>query len=99
MENNQLKIYNVYMEDGENVFKVVVPAANEKEALDYVQGNGDVIAFKENLELSINIENLTSDLKATGWRQDALDLITRTIVREKLDKNYRAWYFAGKAVD
>ena len=41
----KLTVYNVYLDDGKSVFRVTVPAASKKEASDYVQGNGDVVAI------------------------------------------------------
>lgn len=33
-------VYNVYLDDGDNVYKIVVPAENEEEAAKYCEGNG-----------------------------------------------------------
>ena len=41
----KLTVYNVYLDDGKSAFRVTVPAASKKEAADYVQGNGDVVAI------------------------------------------------------
>lgn len=39
--------YMVYLDDGENVFKVAVPAESVESACKFVQGNGEVIAVKD----------------------------------------------------
>lgn len=42
-----MKKYMVYMDDGRDCFKAAIPAANEKAARKYVEGNGEVIAIKD----------------------------------------------------
>lgn len=40
----KMNIYDLYMDDGHSTFKVTVPAFSKKDAKEYVQGNGDVVA-------------------------------------------------------
>lgn len=42
-----MKKYMVYMDDGRDCFKAAIPAANEKAARKYVEGNGEVVAIKD----------------------------------------------------
>ena len=42
-----MKRFMVYLDDGDNVYKLAIPAKDEKAAREYVQGNGEVIAVKE----------------------------------------------------
>ena len=41
-----MKKYMVYLDDGKDCFKAAIPAANEKAARKYVEGNGEVIAAR-----------------------------------------------------
>lgn len=47
-----MKKYMVYLDDGKDCFKVAVPAVNEKAARKYVEGNGEVIAVREQGQIS-----------------------------------------------
>ena len=66
----KLTVYNVYLDDGKSVFRVTVPAASKKEAADYVQGNGDVVAINPASVQGIDLHHwpTTSNL-ASGARQ------------------------------
>lgn len=46
-----MKKYMVYMDDGRDCFKAAIPAANEKAARKYVEGNGEVVAIKDVTEV------------------------------------------------
>ena len=48
MKNQTMKIYTVYLEDGENCYKLTIPAFTKEQAIQYTAGNGEVIAIKEN---------------------------------------------------
>lgn len=44
----KMRKYMVYMDDGfDGCFKAAVPAKSQKEALEFVQGNGEVVAIKD----------------------------------------------------
>lgn len=83
----RFKVYNVYLEDKDNVFKVTVPAENEKKAIEYVKGNGEVIKVKLNPDLqNIHLETLANTLLRNGWGQLEVDVITRALAQVGLDR-------------
>lgn len=43
----KLRKYFVFVDDGDNAMKIATPAQNEKEARDFVAGNGEIIAVKD----------------------------------------------------
>ena len=83
----KFKVYNVYLEDREDVYKITVPAESEKKAIEYVKGNGEVIKVKLNPDLQdIHIETLANTLLRNGWEQLEVDVITRTLMQVGLDR-------------
>lgn len=75
-----MKKFMVYMEDREDVFKVAVPADNEKSARKYVEGNGDIIAVKDiTSDYPISNEKIGEALRAAGFGKIETDLITRAL--------------------
>lgn len=78
----QLRKYMVYVEDGDYVYKVAVPAEDEQSARDYVDGNGEVIMIKDLTEenkLRIFSTNVAEALKNYGFSTTQTDLIIRTL--------------------
>ena len=74
------KKFMVYLEDGEDVYKVAIPAKNEKDAREYVSGNGDVIAIKDiTSDFPISSIKVADALRAAGFGKIEIDLITRTL--------------------
>lgn len=71
------------MEDRDNVFTVNVPAPNKKTALEYVQGNGDIVKIVEHdwygYEPGIDATFLADTLRRNGFGQFEIDIITRTL--------------------
>lgn len=82
----KLTVYNVYLDDGKSVFRVTVPAASKKEAADYVQGNGDVVAIKPADLQGIDLDALADTLKRAQWGQMEIDIITRALAACGLDR-------------
>lgn len=75
-----LKKFYVYLDDGTDVMKVAIPAKTEKDARDYVNGNGDVIAVKDvTNELFIDVVKVSRALEAAGFGKIENDLICRTL--------------------
>lgn len=75
-----MKKFMLYMDDGENCFKVAVPAKNAKAAREYVNGNGDVIAVKDVTdEFPISAEKVASALKSAHFGETEIALITRCL--------------------
>mgnify|MGYP000062808970 CR=1 FL=1 len=77
------KAYIVYLDDGQNVFKVHIPAENEKEARDFVRGNGEIIACKPSLDRNeenpISMDLIMQALQNASFGQMEIDLITRAL--------------------
>ena len=75
------RAYEIIMEDRDSVYKVVVPATNEKEAAKYVEGNGDVVRVKEITDdYPISTEKVVEALKAASFGKVEIDLITRLVL-------------------
>lgn len=77
----KMDVYDVYMDDGHNTFKVTVPATSVKSAKEYVQGNGDVVAVKPSELQDIDIGFLADTLKRAQWGQQEIDVITRALAQ------------------
>lgn len=76
----KFKIYEVYMDDGRDCFKVTVPAQTKQGAIDYVNGNGEIIAIRESENLrDIDVDCLAETLRLNSWGQMEIDVITRLI--------------------
>lgn len=76
------KHYVVYLDDGENAYKVHIPAESEKKAREYVNGNGDVIAIKQGErtgECPISLGLIADALERSHFGQMEIDLITRAL--------------------
>lgn len=70
----------VYLDDGRDCYKVAVPAANEKAARKYVEGNGEVIAVKDITDdYPISLDKVVQALRNAQFGQTEIDLITRWI--------------------
>lgn len=80
----KLKIYKVYMEDNReccNSFSVLVPAWSKKEAIEYCDGNGDVVYVKDVTELfKFDLKSLSNALEVKKCASaDDIQVITRTL--------------------
>lgn len=76
----KFKIYEVYMDDGRDCFKITVPAQTKQGAIDYVNGNGEIIAIRESENLrDIDVDCLAETLRLNNWGQMEIDVITRLI--------------------
>lgn len=68
------------MDDGRDCFKVTVPAQTKQGAIDYVNGNGEIIAIRESESLKdIDVDCLAETLRLNSWGQMEIDVITRLI--------------------
>ena len=80
-------VYNVYLDDGDNVYKIVVPAENEEEAAKYCKGNGEIIAVRKNPDVQkINASDLADCLRKNGYGKPIIDVITRTLAMCGLER-------------
>ena len=82
----KLNVYSVYLDDGKDVFRVTVPAANKKDAAEYVRGNGNVVAIKPADLQDIDLDALADTLKRAQWGQMEIDIITRALAACGLDR-------------
>ena len=81
-----MNVYDLYMDDGHNTFKVTVPAFSKKDAKEYVQGNGEVVAIKPSELQDIDLNCLADTLKRNGWGQQEIDVITRALAQIGLER-------------
>ena len=73
------------MDDGKNCFKIAVPAKNEKDAKEYVKGNGEIIAIKDVTEdYPINLEKVVQALKQANFGITEIDIIARCLIINKI---------------
>lgn len=72
--------YMVYVDDGYDAMKIAVPAHNEKEAKEYVKGNGEIIAVKDVSEqYPIDANYLAEVLDESRFGEVEKDLIVRAL--------------------
>ena len=87
----KFNVYKVFVEDGEDVYKILVPATDEKDAESYCQGSGDIIATtKANPDKDVTdicISALAETLSRSHWGQQEIDVITRTLIRVGLARD------------
>lgn len=78
----QLKKFMVYIDDGDSCYKFAVPAVDEKDARNFVAGNGEIIAVKEvGEDYTINQVDIISTLERAGFDQHTVDFINRALYR------------------
>lgn len=81
-----MNVYDLHMDDGHNTFKVTVPAFSKKDAKEYVQGNGEVVAIKPSELQDIDLNCLANTLKRSEWGQQEIDVITRALAQIGLER-------------
>lgn len=80
MKTTAMRKYKVFLEDRDFCYKCFIPAKNEKEAREYVQGNGEVIAVKDVTEdYPISVEKVAQALANANFGKAEIDLITRAL--------------------
>lgn len=83
----KMKIYDVYVDDGKDVFKIVIPAESQKKAEQYVMGNGEIIKSRLNPDIqNIDINCLADTLKRNDWGQEEINIITRCLSQCGLER-------------
>lgn len=81
MKTLGFKKYMIYMDDGKDCFKLAIPARSISEAIEFVEGNGEVINIKDvTKEFPISVERVGSALAQFGFGEHERDLITRTLL-------------------
>ena len=74
------KVYKVYAEDYKDVYRMIIPAPNKKEAEYYASSGGlNIVKTTEVEDLKINTEWLCSFLTKEGFDTDGIDVICRAI--------------------
>ena len=82
-----LSVYDVYIDDGMNCSKIIVPAESETKAREYVKGNGEVVAIrKDPIAQDIDTDCLAQTLKDNGWGQVEISIIVRALEYVGLDR-------------
>lgn len=76
----KLKKYFVYLDDGENCYKLAVPAIDEDHAKKFAEGNGEIISIKE-VDFPIYTERVAIALENAGFTEHEKDFILRTLQR------------------
>ena len=78
----KLRKYFVFVDDDDNAMKIAVPAQNEKEARDFVTGNGEIIAVKDVTEsFEIPSTKVWEALEKGGFTDQQRDFLYRTLYR------------------
>lgn len=77
----KMRKYMVYVDDGEEVYKVAVPAETEDDARAYVAGNGEIIALRDVTDsMTISAYDVQRALAEYGVDKLARDMIYRALV-------------------
>ena len=84
-------IYQLYLDDGTDmVIKVLVPGISEADALDYADGNGELVSMKDVTDefrfSDQALQEMTRALRADGYGKHTADIITRLIEQTGLAK-------------
>lgn len=77
----KLNKYFVYLDDGNDVLKIAVPAESESEAEKFCEGNGEIVKIKEiTSEVQIAADAVAYALKkGQNFSETEIDLIIRTL--------------------
>lgn len=80
-----MKKYMVYMESGNDLYKIAVPADSEKKAREYVNGNGEVLLVKDvTEEYYIDAYKVAGTLLDAGFGEKEVDFIVRTLQQTRI---------------
>lgn len=72
--------YFVYIDDGEDFYKIAIAADSQRSAAAMCEGNGDVIAVVDVTDdFPISIDNVRNALKAAGFQKFEMDFICRVL--------------------
>lgn len=83
----KLHVYDLYLDDGHDCFKVIVPAPSKAAAVDYCQGNGTIVAVRDSDLQDIDLGCLSATLTQNDWGKQEIDLICRALTYCGLDRN------------
>ena len=80
-----MKKYMVYMDAGQNCFKLAIPSDSVKAAKKYVQGNGEVLKCVDVTEdYPISIDKVAEALRTANFGQMEIDFIVRTLTMHNI---------------
>lgn len=75
----KMRKFMVYLDCGD-VFKCAIPAQSEESALEYVQGNGEVVAIKDVTDkYPISIDKVTDALENAHFGKMEINFVTRAL--------------------
>ena len=76
----KMNVYEVILSDRESCYKVKVPAFSKKEALEYVQGNGEVEKVTDITgKYTVGVDKVAEALRISRFGQSEIDIITRAL--------------------
>lgn len=76
-----MKKYMVYVDDGEILMKLAIPAKSAKAAKEYASGNGEIIKVSDVTEdYPIDAAKVANALKMGNFGQTEIDFIIRTLI-------------------
>lgn len=83
---NVVKVWEAVVDEGNLVYKTVIPARNHKEMWLWLEGAGidkeDVIRIKDVTgDFAISVSNVAAALLKGGLSQNAVDVITRLVAQ------------------
>lgn len=82
-----MKLFELIMDDGKDIFRGWVAAKTKKAAIDTINGNGSVEKITDVTKVyNIALSKLDTDLRLAGWGIGERELIT-ALVHEHLVKN------------
>ena len=75
----KMHVYEVYLDDGHNCYKEIIPAPSKKDAIAYCEGNGDVVAVRDSEWQDIDLNRLVETLRRDDWGDWEIAVITRCL--------------------
>ena len=77
-----MRKYMVYLEDRDNVYRLAIPAKDPQDAIEWAEGNGDIVAVKDVTEdYPISSERVAEALRRSGFQSAEVDFIVRALDR------------------
>ena len=74
------KVFKIYAEDSVDVYRMIVPAPNKKEAENFIHNCGlDIVKITEMENFYLNTNMIVSILEREGFNKDECDVIMRLI--------------------
>lgn len=80
-------VWKAILDDPVQPIRVLVPASSRSEAMEYLKGNGEVLYLNPFPDVWIHGQKLADTLLHSGWGQDEVDVIVRSLT-QFLDSDY-----------